>query len=95
MRDPPPSFSAMCGAFHQDAFVVAGDSLDGLAKHSIGCVPKDRRSELAVWLQGFLERRDRTELRRVLRKQTHVAIAMSPDNWWTLFTRIQDGLMAK
>lgn len=92
MREPPASFTAMCDAFHQDAVLVHGGSLQALAEASVGLVPRKFRAELAGYLNGLLERQDSSELRRILRRQPHVVLAMSRDNWWSLFELIRTRL---
>lgn len=84
-KDAPASFAAMCSALHQDAVVLHGGSWEDLADDCIGCVLQERRAELAAFLKGLLARRDNSELRRVLRKHEHIALAMPREGWWSLF----------
>lgn len=95
MRDPPPSFGALCAALHQDAVVVHGGTLEAQADDCVDFVPRDVRSELLSFLEGFLDRRDSGELRRVLRKQGDVAVSMPRAAWWTLFTLIRERLASE
>ena len=67
--------------------------MDDLANDCIDFVSQDRKAELVEFLEGLLARRDNSELRRVLRKQEHVALGMSRDGWWNLFEMIHAKLV--
>lgn len=92
MRDPPASFKRLCGAFHQDAVVVLGGSLEAQADDCVGFVLPSDRPELWLFLEGLLARRDSSELRRVLKKQRLIDIGMRREAWWTLFGLIHERL---
>lgn len=83
----------MCSAFHQDAVVFFGGSVQDLADDCIDFVPKPGRAELATFLEGLLERRNNSELRRMLREQDHIALVMRLEGWWSLFEVVRARLL--
>lgn len=92
MRDPPASFDRLCGAFHQDAVVVLGGTLEAQADECVGFVSLSDQPELLLFLDGLLERKDSGELRRVLRRQRHIDISMPREAWWTLLELVRGRL---
>jgi hypothetical protein len=94
VRDPPPSFGSLCAALHQDAVILYGGTLKAQADDCVSFLPREARSELLSFLNGFLERHDSGELRRVLRNQ-HVAVSMPRAAWWNLFDLIRERLASE
>lgn len=92
-KAPPGSFSSLTVALHQDARLFHGGTLEEQAEECADDVPPDCRAELASYLDGLLERRDSGELRRLLRKQDHVAVGMSKENWWLLLSLVRGRLV--